>query len=157
MKIDWIEPGVLAASGIPINQADLQSLRDQGVGAVVSFTEHPLTTFREITPATFDTLGLTYFHAPIDDGHPPDLETTRNVLSFIDAMTTQGKATLVHCHAGIGRTGTMLHAYYVGRGISLDEAKKKVRASRPACAFLILSESQRAFLTDFATLTASGS
>jgi len=44
----------------------------------------------------------------------------------------------------------MLHAYYLAHGDDLETAKQKVKASRPVCDFSMLSDSQRAFLTDFA-------
>jgi len=50
MKISWIEPDVLAASAIPIDAKDLQSLHDQGVRAIISLTEQPVTSFKSISP-----------------------------------------------------------------------------------------------------------
>jgi len=164
MKISWIEKGILAGSGVPLGIDDLKSLKEQGIGAIVTLTEHPLTTQRPITivtpiglatqhPITSETieqLDLTYLHAPIPDDNPPDEATAERVVSFIDEMAAQGRATLVHCFAGSGRTGTVLHAYYLTHGDDLETAKQKVKAARPVCAFVVLSDSQRKFLTDFA-------
>lgn len=150
MKFDWIEPDVLAASGTPITSGDLQSLREQGIGAIVSLTEHPLTIRKTIQTETFTHLGLEYLHAPIPDGFPPDFSTARQIIQFIDQMAAQGRSTFIHCQAGIGRTGTLLHAYFLAHGATLAMAQEKVRTGRPGCNFVNLSESQRAFLMEFA-------
>jgi protein-tyrosine phosphatase len=150
MKISWIEKGVLAGSGVPLGIDDVTSLKEQGIGAIVTLTEHALMTQRTITPEAFDKLDLFYMHAPIPDGNPPDKLMAETIVNFIDKMTKWGRATLVHCAAGSGRTGTILHAYYLAHGDDLETAKLKVKTSRPVCAFIMLSDSQREFLTDFA-------
>lgn len=151
MKITWIEPDLLAVSYIPADAEMVKSLHEQGIRAIVSLTENPLTAQKTITRRLLADLDITYFHAPIDDWHPPDLPTADSVVEFIDRMKAEGRPTLMHCHAGIGRTGTMLHFYYLAKGLSLEEAKQIVVSRRPICAFNgLLSPSQRAFLRDYA-------
>ncbi len=94
MKIDWIEPGIIAASGIPLGLKDLQSLFEQGIRAIVTLTEHPLTVQEEITPQLFDEIGLTCLHAPIVDQYPPDMVTTRQIMRFVKRM--RGMVCLPH-------------------------------------------------------------
>ena len=146
MKIEWVEPGVIAAGGIPVGIQDLRSLHDQGIRAVVTLVEHPLTTQTKITSNILDEIGLVCLHAPIKDQHPPDMATVKMVGQFIDRMRAQRCPVYAHCHAGVGRTGTMLHAYYLTQGLSLEEVKEKVRAGKPSSQFLMLSDAQRAFL-----------
>jgi atypical dual specificity phosphatase len=146
VKIDWIEPGMLAAGGIPLGASDLQSLREQGIEAIITLTEHALTTQSGITPRLLDEMGLTCLHAPIVDQYPPDSATMQRIIEFIHRMRTSGKPVFVHCHAGVGRTGTVLHAYYLATGLSLEAAKAQVKARKLTSQFLMLSEAQRAFL-----------
>ncbi len=150
MKINWIEPGVMAASGIPVGVKDLQSLYEQGIRAIVTLTEHPLTVQKEITLQVLAEIGLTCLHAPIVDQYPPDIATVQETVQFVNQMKAQGRPVLLHCHAGTGRTGTMLHAYYLTEGLSLEEAKAKVKASKPTSQFMMLSDAQKDFLQDFA-------
>ncbi len=147
MRISWINVGKLAASPTPISLEDLQSLKAQGISAIVTLTEHPLTTWREITPDALAALGFTVLHAPINDGQAPDLPTMQAVTEFIDSMSDQGCATLIHCAAGVGRTGTALHAYYLLHGLPLADAQAKIKKGRRESSYVILSDSQRAFLT----------
>ena len=150
MKIDWIERGTIAASGIPLGRKDLQSLREQGIRAIVTLTEYPLTVQTEITEHVLDEMGFACLHAPVEDQCPPDVAIVQSVVRFVRQMRSQGLPVLLHCHAGVGRTGTMLHAYYLAEGLSLDEAKVRVRVTRPSSQFLMLSEAQRAFLEELA-------
>jgi atypical dual specificity phosphatase len=147
MKITWVEPGLLAASSIPIDINDLRSLRDQSVGAIISLTEQPLTTFKTITPAGLRELDITYLHIAIPDQHPPTIEQAHVILRFIELMNRRRKAVLVHCHAGVGRTGTILHLYYLAQGMSFEEAREQVRGRRSQST--LLSDAQWAFLNDF--------
>lgn len=150
VKIDWIEPGAIAASGIPLGVKELQSLYEQGIRAIITLTERPLTVQTNITSQMLDEIGLAYLHAPIIDQCPPDSETVWMVRQFINQMKAQGRPVLLHCHAGVGRTGTMLHAYYLAEGLHLEEAKIRVRMSKPSSQFLMLSDAQKAFLESFA-------
>lgn len=150
MKIYWIEPNILAGGGIPVGLGDLQSLYEQGIRAIVSFTETPLTTQRSLSAEVLKETDITYLHAPIVDQHPPDLPTVERTHRFINSMKSQGRPVLVHCHAGIGRTGTMIHAYYIMEGMSLNDAKAKVRAAKGSSQFFMLSYAQQAFLRELA-------
>ena len=150
MKIHWIEPGVIAASGVPLGVKDLHSLYEQGIRAIVTLTEYPLTTQAQITERVLDEIGLTCLHAPVVDQHPPDVATVLETMRFVNQMKAQGRPILFHCHAGIGRTGTMLHAYYLAEAKSLTEAKALVKARKPSSQFFMLSDTQKAFLEELA-------
>jgi atypical dual specificity phosphatase len=149
MKIDWVDSSILAAGSIPFSAKDICSLHQQGIRAVLSLTTHPLTISRDITSDLFQELDIIYFHAPIRDHHPPDLPQVHTILNFIAQMKAEERPVLVHCHAGVGRTGTILHTYFLAQGLSLAEAKARVKAGRIQC--MLLSERQESFLADFAT------
>lgn len=116
-------PGELAAFSI-FALEDLEGLRAAGIGAVVSLTEHfPLALVGETRFATL--------HLPIEDMTAPDTEQVARFVEFVDRMIARGTAVGVHCHAGLGRTGTMIACYLVTRGKTADDAIEHVRRVRP--------------------------
>jgi protein-tyrosine phosphatase len=58
-------------------------------------------------------LGITWIHMPIRDGQIP---SSRQVSTFLAAVEGSDGVTLVHCGAGVGRTGAMAAAYRVASG-----------------------------------------
>ncbi|MGE0326021.1 MAG: dual specificity protein phosphatase family protein, partial [Polyangiaceae bacterium] len=59
----------------------------------------------------------------------------------------RGDRVAVHCHAGLGRTGTMLAAFLIYRGETAEAAITRVREVRPS---YIQSQAQLDFLKRFA-------
>lgn len=148
MECSLIEPEILAAGSIPIDAQDVRALYQKGIRAILSLTEHPITRFREITFDLFDQLQISYFHIPIPDQFPPTFEQAQDILQIINNMKNQKRPVFVHCNAGIGRTGTILHLYYLAQRKSLEEARGLVRARRVQC--VLLSDEQTTFLKAFA-------
>jgi len=67
--------------------------------------------------------------SPISDGHLAAVEQlTGVILPFLDAAEKGGEKVVVHCSAGMGRTGFVLAAWLVhGRGLNPQEALEQVR------------------------------
>ncbi len=147
MRVSWIELGVLAASSIPASHENIRSLHDQGIRAILSLTEHPLTVFERITLELFEELDMTYHHVPIPDQQGPSVEQAWQIIQIIQEMQAQRRPIFVHCHAGIGRTGTALHLYYLAQGLSLEQAQREIRATRPQC--LLITDEQTVSLQAF--------
>lgn len=147
MKISWIESERLAASGIPVDAKDIRALHQHGIRALLSLTEQPLWSQREITPRLFEQYDISYHHVPVPDHHPPSREQAVQIIDLIKTSLSQGRPLLVHCHAGVGRTGTILHLYYLTQGYTYEAAYAEVKRKRVQC--ILLSEAQKQFLLSY--------
>jgi atypical dual specificity phosphatase len=121
--------------------AALDALRSRGITGLVSLDEVGIAA--DIAHEH----GLAHRHIPINDFEPPTLAQADAFVSFVDDQLEQGGQVAAHCQAGIGRTGTMLAAYVIAHGSSVDEAIDAVRRRRPHS---VESDGQRRFLQDYA-------
>jgi atypical dual specificity phosphatase len=121
----WIDRPRLAALAMPESAADLDWLRRQGIQVLISLTESPLPRH------WVNDAGLMAVHVPVPDMEPPSDRQFDHVLDTVRRATEAGMAVAIHCAAGLGRTGTVLAAYFVAGGLSSREAVEKVRDLRP--------------------------
>lgn len=103
---------------------DLEQICAKGIKRIITLTEEPL-------PRIFlDEYNFESLHIPIQDYTAPSVEQIFKTVEYIEESRKQKKPVLVHCHAGIGRTGTMLAAYFVYRGYTTADAVKHIRNIR---------------------------
>ncbi len=128
-NFSFVIDGVLAGMERPGTFArlrdDLEFLKDHKISAIVSLTETPLER------AFVEEFGFRYLHLPIADFTPPSVAQIDTFVDFVKTAERDNLATVVHCGAGMGRTGTMLACALVARGCSADEAIDRVRELRP--------------------------
>lgn len=144
----WLIDGELAGCGRPgghrddaeLLERDLSWLREQGIGAVLSLTETPLSD------GVLERHGLASLHLPVDDLSPPDPDQLQDALAFIDVHLSQGRPVAVHCLVGQGRTGTVLAARLIRDGASLEDALAELRTLSPGA---ISSPSQERALAEW--------
>eukprot|EP00668_Euglena_longa_P011373 GGOE01013771.1.p3 GENE.GGOE01013771.1~~GGOE01013771.1.p3 ORF type:complete len:154 (+),score=45.94 GGOE01013771.1:69-530(+) len=104
----------------------LRHLRGKGIRAIITLTTFPLDQ-RKVSEA-----GMKYLHLPVEDFEPLTRDQYLTGVRFIQAMLAADTAVVVHCLAGMGRTGCLLAAYFVlARGLPAAKAIEAVRAKRP--------------------------
>jgi atypical dual specificity phosphatase len=152
MHFNWIEQDVLAASPLPRTPVDIETFHEAGIRAIITLTEQPLLLRPEVsfTADLLTQLDIRSFNIAIDDFGAPTNEQVAEMMDILGQLKAEGRPALIHCYAGQGRTGTMLHAYYLAQGWSLRDARERVSARRVICDFNILSAPQQKFLQDFA-------
>ncbi len=123
-RFNWLVPGKVAGAPHPDLYGGLPGvasfLRGVGVGSIISLYDQPLQPNPE-------ELGFRYlFIETLNYQPPPDLP---RLLDFMEAEVGKGRGVMVHCFAGIGRTGTALACWLFrqDRTLSAMEAVARVR------------------------------
>ena len=121
----WIDKPLLAAMARPSGPEDLAWLREQGIEVLLSLTEErPRRDW-------IDDSGLLLDHVPLEDMEPPSQDQLERCVSTIVRANGRKMGVAVHCGAGLGRTGVVLAAYFVARGLSAANAIARIRRLRP--------------------------
>jgi hypothetical protein len=75
--------------------------------------------------------GFEVYYLPVEDNRAPSsLQEVEKALQWLDEAIYLGKKILVHCHLGIGRTGTFVTSYLLRRGFTMKLARQKLKKSR---------------------------
>jgi ADP-ribosylglycohydrolase len=104
----------------------LQQLLAAGVSYFLDLTEPgELAGYEQLLPTDSRPGGrqVLYVRRPIrDHSIPAAPEIMSEILAYLDRALDAGHCVYLHCHAGVGRTGTVLGCYFVHRGMIAAEA-----------------------------------
>ncbi|MGQ0795097.1 MAG: dual specificity protein phosphatase 23 [Nitrosopumilaceae archaeon] len=131
-NFSWLINDKLAGSGMPTSHEEVEWVIKTGVKSVVTMTEEPL-------PESW-IKNIKYLHVPTEDLSAPDMDKINDTVDYIHERIQNNEPTMIHCAAGIGRTGTILACYLIKyHKLSTEEAISRVRKERPGS---VQSESQ---------------
>ena len=120
-QLTWITD-YLAVGYAPMSYVELDSIRQQGIDAIVNLCAE-FCDLHEIE----ENSGFEVYDLPIPDETAPDMEEIEKALAWLDEAIYLGKKILVHCRHGIGRTGTFVTSYLLRRGLGLKVASRKMK------------------------------
>ena len=134
-KIFWLIQDKLAGRpGPDTEQWDLISLREGGIGAILSVNDG-----RMCDPKELQSQGINYLCTPFSDYASPIpgnekicLAALPKAYAFAKNEIEKGHGVIVHCSAGKDRTGLFLSYFLIQQnGLSPKEAMQAVRKVRP--------------------------
>jgi len=123
-NFSWLIDNELAGCGMPTTQDEFKWILSQGVKSIITMTENAL-------PESWIE-HVNYLHMPTEDLRAPDVQKIDEVVDFIHENLNGNVPVMVHCAAGIGRTGTILACYLIKfHQHNAKNAINKVREKRP--------------------------
>ena len=123
LNFSWVLEGYLAGAMGPTSRRDLMFFYRQDIRAVLRMEENTISA---------ELWQMYDMYEPVNDFSAPTLEQIDRMARWIeDQIENWERPVVVTCHAGIGRTGTVLAAYLVYMGYEPQTAIDTVRELRP--------------------------
>ena len=138
-NFSWLIAEKLAGSAIPTSFDEIKWVLDEGVKSIVTIREEPLDEdwIKDVN----------YLHIHSNDMGVPEFDDLTRAVDFIHERITNNEPVMVHCLAGLGRTGTILACYLIKyQKLSANDSIQKVREKRPGS---IQSFSQEEIISEF--------
>ena len=122
-NFSWLIEGILAGSAIPTSKDEIKWIQEEGVKSIITIREEPLDK------NWID--DIIYLHVLSDDMGVPSFDDLKSSVDYIHNRIQNEEPVMVHCLAGLGRTGTILACYLIKyEKMSAIDAIQHVREKR---------------------------
>ena len=122
-NFSWVIDSKLAGSAIPTAKEAVDWAKQEGIKSIVTIREEPLDD------EWLD--DVNYLHVHSNDMGVPEFDDLVSSVDFIHERIGNNEPVMVHCLAGLGRTGTILACYLIKyEKMSADDAITKIRKQR---------------------------
>lgn len=115
-RIDWVTTTIAVGS----DNVRPERLRKAGVRAVLS-----------VGASVRGSDGFDVMSVAVPDKHPPSAEDLQRMLDWLRRKEGEGLKVFVHCHAGMGRSVTVVAAYLISKGYRAEEALRLIKNVHP--------------------------
>ena len=125
--------------GARLSRIGVYLLRFQGISSVLNLQD-------ERSNVNYRHKIHSYAYIPIIEFDSPTMLNFEKGIQFINDEVNKGNKVYVHCAEGIGRAPTMVSAYFISQGLTVDEAVNKISKIRP---FINILDNQFKSLKNF--------
>jgi atypical dual specificity phosphatase len=143
-KFMWLKRGMLAGTPAPGTlsdvDSDLNALREHGVTTLITLTE------TGPDESALQAFGLKSEWEPIPEREAPTIAQGICICKEIESLLQLGEVVAIQGDAGLGRTGTILVAHLLWKGMRVDDALEYVRRVEPRW---VQTRAQEDFLREF--------
>jgi protein-tyrosine phosphatase len=120
-KLRWITEEI-AVGTAPSSKSALKTIQRGGIEVILNLCAE-CGNLHEVERAA----GFIVYWLPIPDAYIPELDEMDEALEWLNGHLESGKKALVHCRFGVGRSGTVIAAYLLKKGLSLEHVLEKMK------------------------------